>query len=57
MEGTGGRTRRSRARAVENSAASVKAKRGESVADGDGTGMRCQKEKGPGRCYAMTYVV
>ena len=47
-EGTGGRTRRSSARAVENSAVSVKAKRGGPVSEGDGTGMRRQKEKGPG---------
>ena len=47
-DGTGGRTRRSRARAAENSVGSVKAKTGGSVGLGEGTGMRRQKEKGPG---------
>ena len=49
VEPTGGRTRRSMARATENSEASVKAKRGGAVGEGEGegTGMRRQKEKGP----------
>ena len=46
-EVTEGRTKRSRARATENSAESEKAKRGGSVVEEDGTGMRRQKEKGP----------